>query len=192
MVSNRGRLHFSTGVTDFQTQEDISFCKNTQKGRWSLEETTGGVVLERESQPDSKGSQRPERGQALGSPRGGRMFSASQHIHSSWCLSGKWTRQGVARGTVHEKAKDSCTCERWNIGRWVGTDVRNRCSPLGSFITATTDGWHKWQKPTWVLNFPALILKWVSQSYTDRWWPNAFTQWYFHVGKQRPATSLGQ
>lgn len=192
MVSARGRLHFSTGCHRFPDPGGHLILQKYTEREWSLEETTGGAVLERESQPDSKGSWRPERGQALGSPGGGRMFSASQHIHSSWCLSGKWTRQGVARGTEHERAKDSCTYEVWNIGRWVGMDVRNRCLPLGSFITAMTDGWHKWQKPTWVLNFPALILKWVSQSYTDKWWLNAFTQWYFHVGKQRPATSLGQ
>lgn len=163
IVSARGRLHFSHKVIYFQRhlREEISFCKKTQKGRWGLEKATGGVVLEWESQPDSKWSLRPERGQALGSPGGGRMFSARQHIYNSWCLSGKWTRQGVARGTEHERAKDSYIYEVWNIGQWIGMDVGNRCQPLGSFITAMTDGWHKRQKPSWILNFPALVLKWV-------------------------------
>lgn len=161
MVSARGRIHFSPKVRYFQTWKEILFCKKTQKGRWRLEKATGRVVLEWESQPDSKWSLRPERGQALGSPGGGRMFFARQHIYSSWYLSGKWVRQGVARSTEHERAKGSYIYEVRNIGQWIGMDVRNRCQPLGSCITAMTDEWHKWQKPTWILNFPAFILKGV-------------------------------
>lgn len=65
---------------------------------------------------------------ALRSPGGGRMFSARQCSYSSQSLSGKWTRQEVARGMEHERKKKNYIYEVRYI-RWrTGVDVRKKMS----------------------------------------------------------------
>lgn len=87
------------------------------------------------------------KGEGFGIPREGRMLPARQHIYSSQSLSGEWIRQGVGRGIEHGREKDSYIYELWNIGYCTGMDVRNRCQPLGSFITTMIDRWYNGKGP---------------------------------------------